>query len=448
MIANVLRVRLEPVMRRQRALRRQTATALCLGALAAVAAVLLTIYALSGWWSLPVVFAPAVIAFVAVIWMRSSLARTETDYVEVARHIEQTNPNLQSLLLAAIEQSPDFASGQLGYMQQRVVSEAVEHAKRHGWVSSVSPRALATAAAGQWAAALASTVLLLLLLRPAFPSPDAPGFAWSRSSSLRVAVTPGDVEIERGQDLVVMARFEGGQPGQATLLVGQTEETLAPIVLKRSLDDPIFGAAIRSVEADLLYRVEYDGVATPLYRVQVYEHPKLERADAHIEAPEYTGLEPKTLKDVRRVSAVEGSAIALEFHLNKPVERAELIAPGGERIALQQQPDNPNTYTLDLTAATSQRYELKLIDNAERTNKMPPRFVVDVLANLRPEITVKLPRGDIDVSPLEEVSFDAEISDDFALGGQGLTYTIAGQPPVDLPIAPADQSPLKQSAGS
>lgn len=445
MIAKMLRTQLEPVLQRRSRLRRRTATACCLSAAAVIAAVLLAIYAAVGWWNLPVVLALAGTAMVAVVWLQSSIGRAEPDYVAVARQIEQTNPSLQALLLAAVEQSPDFATGQLGYLQERVVAEALQHAKRHGWIDSVSPRAMACATGGQWAATLACGVLLALLLRPALPAPDEAGFVWTRSSALRVEVTPGDVEIERGADVVVMARFDGGEPGEATLLVGQTDDTLAPVALQRSLDDPIFGGAIRSVEADLLYRVEYDGKSTPLFRVKVYEHPELQQADAHVVAPQYTGLEAKTLKDVRRVSAVQGSSITVEFHLNKPVERAELVTADGGRLKLERHSENPNTYTLDLTADTSQRFTLELVDVDGRSNKMPTRFTVDVLANLRPDLAIKSPRGDIEVSPLEEVTFDAEISDDFGLGGQGLTYTVAGQAPVDVPIASHEASRRKRS---
>ena len=36
------------------------------------------------------------------------------------------------------------------------------------------------------------------------------------------------------------------------------------------------------------------------------------------------------------------------------------------------------------------------------------------------------PRGDRRVSPLEEIEFEAEVSDDFGVGVYGLTYSLPG----------------------
>ena len=79
-----------------------------------------------------------------------------------------------------------------------------------------------------------------------------------------------------------------------------------------------------------------------------------------------------------------------------------------------------------LTVTQNQRYELYLTDAQGLKNKIPPRFIIDVHKNLPPELTPKFPNRDIVASPLEELSLEAEVSDDYSVTGYGLSYTLAG----------------------
>ena len=99
------------------------------------------------------------------------------------------------------------------------------------------------------------------------------------------------------------------------------------IALVKSLADPVFGGSIPEVDQDLTYHLEYGSRATPEYKVSVFEHPRLERADAVLTYPAYTHLAPKRIENTRRVSAVEGTLLDLSLQLNKPVASAELDRP-------------------------------------------------------------------------------------------------------------------------
>ena len=48
----------------------------------------------------------------------------------------------------------------------------------------------------------------------------------------------------------------------------------------KNLDDPVFGGGLPEVDGDLSYRVEYAGEVTRDFTVKVFEHPRLDRADA------------------------------------------------------------------------------------------------------------------------------------------------------------------------
>ncbi len=70
--------------------------------------------------------------FVLSFFLYGTIGRI-TNYNQIARRIEQEDPQLQSLLLAAVEQQPDPETGRLSYLQERVITEALEAHRKSHW---------------------------------------------------------------------------------------------------------------------------------------------------------------------------------------------------------------------------------------------------------------------------------------------------------------------------
>jgi hypothetical protein len=372
----------------------------------------------------------------ATLWAIYRSRRLRPDYRAIARTIEQQNPDLKALLLAAVEQKPESPDGQFGYLQQQVLLQAVSHATDHDWMQAVSNRRLALAHLG-WCGALSLLLFALLLLWPG-RRPSSPIGAAILHGGYSVTVTPGDTEVEKGSPVVILARFEGRLPAAVNLLFGPAGETPQRITLTKSLDDPVFGGIIQDVASDLLYRVEYADRSTRDYMIGIYQRPELVRADAKIAYPAYTKLPEKTVEDTRQISVVEGSEVTLVFTLNKPVTTARLAPKTGIAPALTIDSQYPNVLTTTLTAGQSQQYELHLADAQGRSNKLPPRFVIDVQKNLPPQIKPVFPGNDVVVSPLEEVALEAKVADDYGLVGYGLTYSLVGTQSQEIKLSPAE----------
>ena len=158
--------------------------------------------------------------------------------------------------------------------------------------------------------------------------------------------------------------------------------------MTRSLEDPTFAGRVESVENDLTYRIEYGGLHTETYRVTVFEYPELQRTDAKLVFPKYTGLEPKTVEDIRHVTAVEGSELTLLFRLNKEVATARLVDDKAQEIAVTPDGDAKNIYKTNFTLTQSRRFKVQLTDKQGRPNKLPAEVVVNVTP-IRPA-TVKM----------------------------------------------------------
>jgi hypothetical protein len=394
--------------------------------------------------SIPLIIPTLIIAVLIVaIWAWIRSAAWQPDYRDIARRIEQQHPDLHALLLTAVEQRPDPQIGRLHYLQQRVIDQALAESGRHQWIAAVSTKQLwgmSFASLGT----LAALVAVLLGLRLA---PPASVLQASMTTARKVTVAPGDALVERGSGVIVTARFDGSPPTEVTLVIGSHSNDTRRVPLIKSLDDPVFGGSIPEVSSNLVYHIEFANEQTREFKIAVFDYPSLQRADAHIAFPDYTGLSKKTIENTRRVSAVEGSQLEVVMQLNKPVVSARLIGKDKSIVPLHTETNTPQATLEDFPLKASQTYELQLVDVDGRTNKVPAQFVIDVLKNRKPELKFLAPRGDQKVSPLEEVSFQGEAWDDFGLRDYGLTYTVAGKEAVSMSLGTNSPANEKHAFG-
>ncbi|HMO87058.1 MAG TPA: hypothetical protein PKC18_19285, partial [Lacipirellulaceae bacterium] len=345
-------------------------------------------------------------------------ARAGRDPRRLAQLIEATHPELGAMLLTALEQAPTPKFRRLGYLQTSVVRGAVLHGRSHNWADATSRGRvrLARLAHLMALAALVSSWSLLVHRTGDAARAAATGGAADLAppGALDVEIQPGDAEIERGATLLVIARFRSAMPPQAELVVSPARAPGAAaaarpesLAMTRSLDDPQFVGRVSDVAADLTYHVAYAGRRSRAYRITVFDYPELRRADARLQFPSYPRLEPKTLQDVRQLTAVQGTQLTLTFRLNKPVAAAQLVDRSGQTVELSpvdlDRPAGEATYQWVTTLAESQRLQLRLVDDAGRKNRLPPEFVINVTPNNPPEIKIQRPGRDVRVSPVEEL---------------------------------------------
>lgn len=359
-------------------------------------------------------------------WWRSRPA--EADLREAARRVEAHYPDLDSRLLAALEQQPQLPGGVYGYLQMVVLGDVLQHARRREWRQAVPPAELWRARLQHLAALVLFGVVVTSVLRHRTEvlavlgvETNPAATAAAPAAGLSVAVKPGDVEIERGTGLLITAQFTGDLPSRVNVVTRDAAGAEARLPMAKSLDDPLFGVRLAEVAADLTYRVEFDGRASDEFTVTTFEYPRLEQADARIRYPSYTGLADEERPDIRRVSIVEGSELTLALHLNKPVVQAVLEPrDGGEAVPLTSPPDAPRRLTTVLSPRESRTYRLHLTDQAGRREKETVELAIDVLPNRPPELKFAFPARDVRVSPLEEVTLEGTAWDDFGLREQGL----------------------------
>jgi hypothetical protein len=387
--------------------------------------------------ALPILCIAAVLLSGVCVWLATLTAR---DDLWVARQIEAAFPELHTCLITAVEQRPNLPNGRFGYLQSNVIHQALAHADRHEWRQVVATGRIATAALGN-AAALGFFLFVLAaiafvkvspssaaaILGAVRPSPTATGFA--------VTVEPGDTEVERGTSLLIMAKVTGQMPPEATLVVKPSGGEESRLAMSASLNDPVFGGRIPLIEQPVDYQVEVGDQTSKVYHITVFEYPRLEKADARLIYPSYTGLEPRTINDVRTLSVVEGTELTLLCHLNKPVTEAILTEDKHEPIVLSALAGDKPTYQAAIPCDETRRLKLELTDAAGRKNNKPVTFVINVLPNKPVVLKPVFPARDIEVSALEEIEVKGTAFDDFGIKRLGISYSLSGHEPVEVVLA-------------
>ncbi len=458
MMQSRLRWQLDRVAARYRQLRTWQILALVWLGAALLAAAILAIRLLASVpfaAAVPIVcLTPCLLAAVGLWWAGRSIRSDAW----LAQQIESRYPDLKTCLLAAIEIRPDLPGGRYGFLQASVIQQALDHSRRNPWSEIVSRRELLFAGLANVATFLLFVVAVIALARivpsPASAAALIPGpiQALLPGEGFTVTVEPGDTEVERGTSLLVLARIQGKMPSAAVLHYQVDGGEAATLPMAPSLDDPVFGGRIPLIEKDLAYRVEVEGESSQTYRAKVFEYPQLERADARLVFPKYTGLEERLVQDVRTVSVVEGTELTLRCVLNKPVASATLLpAAASDKSApltLLPAEKEPLTYETTLTCAVSRKLKLELVDDAGRKNQKTVQFTINVNPNRPPTVKPIFPGKDLDVSALEELDLKASVWDDFGVPKMGLSYSLAGQEPKDVVLMEGGAAKKKHEISS
>ncbi len=440
-----LKAKLHRVIRRHQWLGLWRKLALCWAGAAGVAAALVVVEAQTGWTSpfaLPLL-AAATAAVVAAVALKHF--EKTPDFRWAAQTIEAAYPELKGVLLTAVQQN--LAPGaQPGYLQHRVWEEAVARSQERDW-RQIVPTSRVAVTQVMHLAALVCFAFALTQISVVSPTQkkNSAEPVWRGADGL--SVSPGDTSIEKGESLVVLARFGQSLPPTVGLVVREDGAAPRTIPLVKSLADPVFGGSVPEVAKSFTYQLEYRGERTREFKVEVFEHPKLVRSDVDLKFPDYTQLPPKHIDDTRRLSAVEGTKLDLSLALNKPVAKAQLVARDSKKTTI------PLTVTNGKAAATltnfeltkSQTYELQLLDAEGRANKVASTFVVDVQPNRAPELKLQTPRGDVRPSALEEIAFEGTVFDDFGAPKYGIAYAMAGGEPKFIELGGGTTAKEKRS---
>lgn len=385
---------------------------------------------------------------------------------EAARLIEQSDPELNDAVITAV-QVADQAGRRPSVLAAMAIHEADLLARQRDWSGAVSSRQIMA-----WTVLSFLSFLLLVssvmaanrfgrgLLRTSAATADAPQMAAGEIPITELMIEPGDTELEAGSSLTVVARFPGVVPAHASLEFMDGKNKIRRMAMTETVDAGVFAARMEEMVADGTYRVLYDQVngvsdkplISPSYQVQTFVRPSLDRVDAIITPPVWTGLGAETVEDVMRLKVTQGSTVTLKLFLNKPVVLAELRPKEGASIELAKSEADSAAFEATVEVHESNSWIVFLQDADGRTPAEEDQISIKVTFNEPARIKMTFPGKDSNVSPLQEFLVEASATDDFNLVDYGIQFSLSGgavqdfslkqiSPPSPVPSAPSSAAP-------
>src|SRR5262245_57677384 len=144
------------------------------------------------------------------------LRRTPTD-TQLARFIEEKNPGLQDRLVSAVDAIQNARPEQLTFVHL-LTKDVLDRTKNVRFGDQVNKRKFSTFAAltGVFAVALVIGLYVAALFFPVgFDRMFARGLKPPNADAMKLEVTPGDVTVPKGSDVVIQAVAFGLDPRRA-----------------------------------------------------------------------------------------------------------------------------------------------------------------------------------------------------------------------------------------
>ena len=240
-------------------------------------------------------------------------------------------------------------------------------------------------------------------------------------------VEPGNTEVQKGRDLLITGRFNEFVP-ESVELVRVISKNKTSQSMKKGLGDPLFGATVLGIEEEFEYYLSFDfhgkQMKSDVFKVSVFEYPKLNSMDVALTYPEYLQRKAENLEDVRSLNVPFGTKANFTFKFNKAVKRAYLEGKNTEIDLVAS--DDSSVMTLSQELKKSGKYILKVEDEKGRQSLYPEEIRFNVYRNKPPKIKVTFPGKDMKVSPLAELDITANITDDQKVLNWGIDYDFNG----------------------
>jgi len=254
-----------------------------------------------------------------------------------------------------------------------------------------------------------------------------PGEEFARPAPFTLTITPGDVELVRGDSLVVMIHAEGDVPEKITLERMETGKTAGePVTLEGAEGE--FKYTYKGITSSFNYWAFSGRVTTERYKVSVRELPAVRFLSIRLNPPAYTGLEEKVLEEnVGDISAVVGTNAKLPIAATKPLKAAtvEFLKAGraSEEIVktLDLKPEGSRGEGV-FSISDNGYYRIRLTDVDGYESKDAILYRITARPDEHPIVTLHSPGSDIDIAANSQVPIIAEAVDDFGFTRMNLRY--------------------------
>ncbi|MGH7495221.1 MAG: DUF4175 family protein [bacterium] len=274
----------------------------------------------------------------------------------------------------------------------------------------------------------------------------------AQASQLRVS--PGHVEVAKGNDLRIQADFSPATDEAATLewrLASNKSVTQIGMQRHAGASAAQFSHTLERVRENLSYRARVGKEASPWYEVTVLDPPAIQALRLTITYPRYTRRAKTALEEnLGDVQALPGSSVSLLLRSNKDLARAELRFDSGATLPLRL---DQHEATAEFPVVKTDTYAIHLVDKKGLSNPDPIRYRIELENDGLPVVRIVEPGRDLDLDESMLLPLTVEAEDDFGFSQLDIVYelmpsyggeTQTGRWP--LPVVPAQSDKVRAQA--
>lgn len=410
-------------------------------------------------WLSVLLYAGTVTSLAAYMWRQSLSVLSHT-----AQEAEQMVPQLKGKLLSAVELSQEDASAVVDSVEFRHVlqEQVAEQVSRIHWPSLMPlKQLLPKLRLLLWPFLLCICLSFVTRLHfPGFLLRAALPFAnLARPSSVQISILEPvlvDQQVPAQSEVDIRAQIAGKSLDRALLEYrSASAEQPSKLELRPTIDQQDYQVALHVESEPISYRVlASDGVSswrtlTPRPR------PAVEKYDITIQPPSYLNAKPIVQQGQEgHLAAVQGSSADLQVHCTEAIATARLVLnpdaathPSAPDVKIVESKRLQFTLPID---GKSDAWALELV-SAETgfTSASNMSWNIQTQTDLPPIVNLSRPTAEsFEALAQENLSLEAQISDDTGLKQVVLSYSINAQPAqeVALPLLlPANEAEIKYS---
>ncbi|MEC7996281.1 MAG: hypothetical protein VX166_00680 [Pseudomonadota bacterium] len=396
-------------------------------------------------------------------WFLRLLRLRHTDDRMLAHYVEDHIPDLEQRLLTSLEfNEDDLKYGRAGVSQQ-FIQQLWEDAQTH--VAEQQREVETVAPAQQSWVTLATAVTVVSVISAVFLNSESllksgARLAWPFAISeplavaeflpeIEISVEPGDLELQRGSSVTIIARVSNATPDSIDLRLQDDNVNWQAVSMSRDgsgSNSATYSYFIPSLQVDTTYYVAFEErgqQSSPQYQINLFDLPQIEQINLAFDYPDYTQLTDVTEEDSGDMIVPEGTQVSLSIQFNKAIATARVEFEESYRDSEEVGSELPAYPDLDLeidgdvgsasfTVTQDGVYRIFATDLAGLESQEPLDYFIRAIEDAPPELSLRRPGRDQEVMPLEEVVLEVDASDDYGLSEFALNYSVVGSDEVEV----------------
>ncbi|MCG8413043.1 MAG: hypothetical protein MI746_02390, partial [Pseudomonadales bacterium] len=397
-------------------------------------------------------------------WM---LKRRHTDDRVLAHYVEDHIPDFEQRLLTSLEfTEEDLQQGKAGVSKQfiqQLWQDAQQHVqKQQKQVETVAPASTSWISFASAVGVVAVVAVLFLTSESLFNAGSRLAWPFAISEPLlveevfadiEISVEPGDIEMQRGDSVTIIARVANAMPDTINLRLQNDNVNWRDVPMSRDgtgSDSASYSYFIPALQEDTTYYISFNERGeqnSQQYRISLFDLPQIEQIDLAFDYPDYTGIEDITEEDSGDMVVPEGTVVNLNITFNKAIEQAvvqfeesfrdeEEAGPAPTPYSDLQLTLDGNVGTASFTVNQDGVYRVFATDFSGLESQNPLDYFIRSIEDTPPELALQRPGRDQEVMPLEEVVLQVDASDDYGLSEFTLNYSVVGADEVEVDFLP------------